>query len=249
MPISELEQSLNSFSRETRFDALAQLVALAQQGQVNLEAERDVANMHAHTFYSFNAYGHSPASLAWIAKQRGFKLIGTVDFDVLDAVDEFLTACDLAGVRGGAGLETRVHIPEFSTREINSPGEPGVFYHMGLGFASSRAPESVAPILASMRQRAEQRNREMVKRINAYLAPVGVDYDQDVLPLTPAGNATERHMCVAYARKARDRFGEGTEELAQFWSQKLGTDAKKLENARILYESSRKTGAIVKSGV
>ena len=55
---------------------------------------------------------------------------------MLDAVDEFLAACDLAGVRGSAGIETRVFIPEFATREINSPGEPGVYYHMGIGFTS-----------------------------------------------------------------------------------------------------------------
>jgi len=52
-------------------------------------------------------------------------LIGIVDFDVLDGVDEFLAACEVAGVRGSAGVETRVFIPEFATHEINSPGEPG----------------------------------------------------------------------------------------------------------------------------
>jgi len=40
-------------------------------------------------------------------------------------VDEFLSACEIAGVRGSAGMETRVFIPEFADREINSPGEPG----------------------------------------------------------------------------------------------------------------------------
>jgi hypothetical protein len=35
-------------------------------------------------------------------------------------------------------------------------------------------------------------------------------------------------MCVAYARKARAYFGEGTDDLARFWSEKLGADAKKL---------------------
>ena len=53
----------------------------------------EVANMHCHTFFSFNAYGYSPTSLAWLARQRGYKLMGIVDFDVLDGVDEFLDAC------------------------------------------------------------------------------------------------------------------------------------------------------------
>ena len=161
--------------------------------------EQDIVNMHCHTFFSFNGYGHSPASLAWLAKKRGFRAIGIVDFDVLDAVDEFLTACDMAGVRGSTGIETRVFVPEFATRVINSPGEPGVYYAMGIGFVSGEVsdPEAAA-ILADMRARAGRRNREMLGRINAHLDPVTLDYERDVLPLTPAGNATERHMLAAY---------------------------------------------------
>jgi hypothetical protein len=215
--IADLEKELNNFSLDARLDALAKLVSLAQQSAIPLEAEKDVANMHCHTFFSFNAYGHSPTSLAWLAKRRGFKAIGIVDFDVLDGVDEFLAACDMAGVRGSTGVETRVYIPEFATREINSPGEPGIFYYMGIGFTSSRAPESVAHILASMRQRAARRNQEIMKRVNAYLAQVTIDYERDVLPLTPSGNATERHMLVAYVRAAEKRVPNPVE----FWADKL----------------------------
>jgi len=194
------------------------LIALAQRGAVSLEPEADVANMHCHTFFSFNAYGHSPTSLAWLAKRRGFKLIGIVDFDVLDAVDEFLDACEAAGVRGSAGVETRVYIPEFATREINSPGEPGVCYHMGIGFTSSRVPASATAILADMRQRAAQRNRDMAARLNAHLTPAVVDYDRDVLSLTPGGNATERHMLAAYTRAAE----RAIPNPVGFWADKLG---------------------------
>jgi len=191
---------------------------LAQQGAVPLEPEADVANMHCHTFFSFNAYGHSPTSLAWLAKRHGFKLMGIVDFDVLDGVDEFLDACELVGVRGSAGIETRVFLPEFATREINSPGEPGVLYHMGIGFTTSQVPETVANILADLRQRAARRNQAVVERVNAYLDPVAIDYERDVLPLTPAGNPTERHIVVAYVRAA-ERI---VPKLLGFWANKLG---------------------------
>jgi len=181
--------------------------------------------MHGHTFFSFNAYGHSPTSLAWLAKRRGFKLMGIVDFDVLDGVDEFLNACDLVGVRGSAGMETRVFVPEFAAREINSPGEPGVAYHMGIGFTTSQVPDRAVGILTDLRQRAARRNRGLIARINTYLAPVTIRYEQDVLPLTPTGNATERHIVVAYVRAAEttvsdpagfwaDRLGIGSEEVA-----------------------------------
>jgi len=153
---------------------------------------------------------------------------GIVDFDVLDAVDEFLAACDVAGVRGSAGIETRVFIPEFATREINSPGEPGVSYHMGIGYVTGQVPPEVAPILASMRSRAERRNRAMLERVNAHLAPVALDYEADVLPLTPAGNATERHMLAAYIQAAADRFPDLADRAA-FWADKLGTPLAQVE--------------------
>ena len=218
--VADLERQLNHFSLATRLDALAQLVALVEQDSIKPAAETAVANMHCHTFFSFNAYGHSPASLAWLAKRRGFKLAGIVDFDVLDGVEEFLTACDIVGLRGSAGIETRVFIPEFATREINSPGEPGVCYHMGIGFTSGQAPGPAAGILADLRQRAGRRNREMLVRINEHMAPVTVDYERDVLPLTPAGNATERHILTAYIRNAESM----AENLPQFWAEKLNLE-------------------------
>ena len=176
--------------------------------------------MHCHTFFSFNGYGHSPSSLAWMAKRRGFELMGIVDFDVLDGVDEFLAACDIVGVRGSAGVETRVFLPEFATREINSPGEPGVYYHMGIGFTSSEVPGPVADILTNLRQRAVRRNQGIIDRVNAYLDPVTVNYERDVLPLTPAGTATERHMVVAYVEAAKRTVLSEVE----FWASKLGVN-------------------------
>jgi hypothetical protein len=211
---ADLETQLNDFSIAKRTEALDSLIT----SETQLPAEQEVVNLHCHTFFSFNAYGYSPMALAWLAKQKGFKALGIVDFDVLDAVDEFLDTCERVGVRGSAGMETRAYVPEFSTREINSPGEPGVYYYMGIGFTSSQAPAEVAPILADMRARAAQRNRVMVERINAHLLPVTVDYDKDVLPLTPAGNATERHMLAAYVQAAEKHFADPV----PFWAEKLG---------------------------
>lgn len=219
--ISALEDNLNSFDAQLRAHSLSELMALAQQGHIKLPPPGHAANMHCHTFFSFNGYGHSPASLAWLGKKLGLKLMGIVDFDVLDAVDEFLAACDTVGLRGSAGIETRVFIPEFATREINSPGEPGVCYHMGLGFTSNHVPETAAPIIKDMRRRAEARNRGMLERINAHLTPLTLDYEQGVLPLTPAGNATERHMLAAYVQAAERRVPN----LADFWADKLNLDA------------------------
>ena len=234
-PLEILEAQLSDFDLTRRTAALRELLALADQGVVDIAPPAEVANMHCHTFFSYNAYGYSPTALAWLAKKSGYPFMGIVDFDVLDGVGEFLAACDLAGVRGSAGMETRVFIPEFATREINSPGEPGIFYHMGIGFTSTdladatdtidsplKSVQSVEKtearaILASLRARAEARNRDMAARVNAHLDPVVIDYDRDVLPLTPAGNATERHMVVAYLAAVRRTVSD----QAAFWAEKL----------------------------
>ncbi|NIV32405.1 MAG: hypothetical protein GWN58_24075, partial [Anaerolineae bacterium] len=196
--MAKLELELNSFDPATRADALDSLISHAQPESTRPSAEAVALNMHCHSFFSFNAFGHSPSSLAWLGKKRGFALMGIVDFDVLDGVDEFLSACGKAGIRGTAGIETRVFVPEYAAQEINSPGEPGVCYHMGIGFSSGRAPENVAPILTDLGRRAAERNQQILSRVNAYLDPVTIDYEGDVLPLTPAGHPTERHLVAAY---------------------------------------------------
>ncbi len=219
--VSQLESNLNDFDPAVRAQALRTLASRVQKGTATVAPEVGVANMHCHTFFSFNAFGHSPTSLAWLGRKHGYKLMGIVDFDVLDGVDEFLDACDLVGLRGSAGIETRVFIPEYATQEINSPGEPGVCYQMGIGFTSGQVPEAFAPTLADLGQRATQRNQDIIARVNDFLEPATVDYEQDVLPLTPAGHPTERHMVVAYIRAAQRSVPDAT----AFWAGKLGMAA------------------------
>ncbi len=215
--IEALEAGLDDFDPQVRRRSLLMLLALAAEGRIDLPETRAAVNLHCHSFFSYNGYGYSPTHLAWLAKKMGLAVMGVVDFDVLDGVDEFLRACDLCGVRGTAGIETRVMIPEFRTLEINSPGEPGVAYHMGVGFIGSQLPDSAAPALADLRQRAVSRNLEILARVNAFLAPLAVDYEADVLPLTPSGTATERHMVGAIAAKAVETF----DDPAPFWAGKL----------------------------
>jgi hypothetical protein len=226
--VEMLEAKLNDFDLEVRTRALTQLLDMVDRGEIDLPPADEVANMHVHTFFSYNGYGYSPTGLAWLAKKRGIKLMGIVDFDVLDGVDEFLNACETARQRGSAGMETRAYVPEFAKREINSPGEPGVYYHMGIGFTESQVPATEPEawaILAEMRDRAEARNRSMIERVNAYLDPVVLDYDRDVLPRTPSGNATERHMCAAYVDKA----AETVNDPVAFWAEMLETSPDEIE--------------------
>ena len=223
-------QQLNDRDIQVRAQAFRQLLAARTLGQLNCRTQTELVNMHCHTFFSFNAYGYSPTALAWLAVERGWRAMATVDFDVLDAVDEVLSACDEAGVRGAAGLETRVFVQEFLSRELNSPGEPGICYFVGVGFVHQTAPVGAAQVLAEMRAGAAQRNREIAERINAHVGLAAIDYDRDVLPLTPTSNATERHMLVAYDMAARRAFPT-RRDLVAFWADKLGMDVKKIEAA------------------
>lgn len=225
--IEQLERQLDDFDPARRAEALKLLWREAQLDEIALPTPDGAVNVHAHTFFSYNAYGYSPSKFAWLARKTGLAAAGIVDFDVLDGLEEFIAAGRLIGLRTCASLESRVFVPEFAALEMNSPGEPGVSYNMGVGF-----PRAVDhPFLAEMRAAAETRTRGMIDRVNAYLDPVKLDFERDVAPLTPSGNATERHLCEAYERKASEVF-PASERRAAFWTERLGSapaDSAKLQ--------------------
>jgi hypothetical protein len=226
--VDELEQKLDSFDSKERKNALLALLNQIEAGRIDLPEPGTDVNLHCHTFFSYNSYGYSPSKFAWLARKAGLAVAGVVDFDVLDALEEFLKAARLLGLKGCGGLETRVFVPEFATRVMTSPGEPGITYHMGMGFPTAILSDEQQEFLDGLRETAQQRNRDLMGRVNQYLKPAELDYEKDVLVLTPAGNATERHITVAYARKAAEIFGCG-QELADFWTEKLGVEIKLTE--------------------
>jgi hypothetical protein len=226
--IEQLEQRLDSFNPLQRKETLEQLCQMVSQGEIELPPAGTDVNLHCHTFFSYNSYGYSPTKFAWLAKKQRLAVAGVVDFDVLDGLDEFLEAARMLGLKGCGGIETRVYVPQFGSRVINSPGEPGISYHMGMGFPSANLRPELKKFQMGLQKTARQRNIELTGRVNKYLSPVELDYAKDVLPLTPSGNATERHICLAYARKAKAVFGDNA-SLAKFWSEKLGMDVSAIE--------------------
>lgn len=227
MTLHQLETELNSFSAEARREALDEIARRIGRGEITVPPTHPLAaganaNLHMHSFFSFNADGHSPSRLAWEARKAGFFCAGVVDFDVLDGALEFLAAGDLLGLRTVVGVESRVFVSEYADREINSPREPGIAYYMGMGFHGLPEPGSeAARTLRRMRDLARKRNEATCERVNRYLGEARIDYEEDVLPLTPSGNATERHMLAAYTEKAARLFPTPSERSA-YWSEKLG---------------------------
>lgn len=217
----ELEHALDDFCPETRMRALRELAGLG----LPAAATSDNHNMHFHSFFSFNAEGWSPSHIAWASHQAGLYAAGLCDFDVLDGLEEFLRAGQALGLRATVNLETRAFLREFATADINSPGEPGVTYIMGCGFA--HMPDEGTPQaagLAALREAARTRNVELVARINPHIPQIAVDYEADVLPLTPLGGATERHIIRAYVNKAAAVCGSA-EATANLWAQITGKPA------------------------
>lgn len=211
-------EMLDSFNLADREQTLASLLKEAENTPGLLPPQGSHFNLHCHSFFSFNGYGFSPTHLAWQGRQLGLCAMAMVDFDVLDGTEEFLRVCRNLQMKAGVGMETRVFVPEFSEFEINSPGEPGVAYHVGLGFASSQVKDS--SLLRSFKEKAQGRTRVVVEKVNTLLQEIALDYDRDVLSLTPAGNATERHVCAAYYLKSLDVFPD-PEQCQQWWADKL----------------------------
>ncbi len=220
----EVADRLDSLDRNERMTALREVAASLEEGTVTRSGR---VNMHVHSFFSYNYRFFSPSRVVYEAFLRHLDCVCVVDFDVLDGVEETIDAGLLLRVPACAGMETRVFVPWMEDVEINSPGEPGIAYFIGAGFPDGSAAGSA--VLKGLAEIAHERLRGMVERLNAALQRITVDVDSDVLPLTPAGNATERHLSLAYVRKAREVFG--VEGALAFWSEVLGEDFTSLEDA------------------
>ncbi len=219
------EKQLNDFDSIKRKEALDFVVRMLDEHKTTVPSEKNEVNLHFHTFYSYNANGWSPSRIAWESKKYGLMATGIVDFDVIDGMNEFLLATHELDIRGAVSLETRVFIEEYRDHVLSSPKEPGVAYFMAVGCYQYPETDSKADhALKRMRTMASQRNIEVMDRVNEYLVKVKIDYHRDALPLTPSGNATERHMLSAYDKKAREVFSDDKEALVSFWANALEMD-------------------------
>lgn len=248
--LKPLEQELNSPDRTVRRNAVAEIASLCRNRQLPADPPGLLHNMHCHTCYSYNGYGFTPAEIACLAKKSGWLAAGIIDFDVLDAVDEFRSCAEQLDLNYSCGIETRVFVKELADAAINSPGEPGIAYHLGLGFTTGTIPPCAKEFAHTLRATAGARVKTMVGLVNAVLDPVRLDFELDVLPLTPAGNATERHLCRAYREKAEKRFPDREARL-KFWSEKLKTstgDAAKLLDDPVKLETKIRSVTMKQGG-
>ncbi|MGF1638866.1 MAG: hypothetical protein ACFCUU_17460 [Cyclobacteriaceae bacterium] len=221
-----LKDRLKSFDADERRRALIELVRIGK----SIHKSSENVNMHLHSFFSYNAENWSPTRIAWECAQKGLYAAGIVDFDVLDGQEEFIQVGELLGLRTSVGLETRAFLTEYLDKVIDSPGEPGVSYILAGGFVKELANDSPqAKTLASYKETSTNRNLALIDRINPHVPDIAIDYSIDVLPLTPSGNATERHIISAYVSKAQQAFPDA-QVLKNFWAELLNKTANEMDD-------------------
>ncbi len=219
--LENLEVKLGSFDWSTKRNAFLRPIDMIKKCKILFPPSTPRINLHCHTFFSFNAYGFSPLHIIWKAKELGLIMVGSVDFDVLDAISEFQWESFEVGLPFFLGIETRIFLSQFSDLEFSSPNESGVTYYIGNGFTRLPEKESKAlKVLSFLKQVAQKRNMKIIEKLNQYLNPVQIDYDRDVLPLTPSNNPTERHIVIAYVQKAEIALPD-KDKRTLFWSEAL----------------------------
>lgn len=222
MDIKELEKKLDDFDKNVRVEALQELKKKVDAGDIKQSKNTNFVNLHCHTFYSFNAYGYSPQHIIWRGYKEGLEVVGTIDFDVLDCLEETLEAGEILGIKTCTGIETRVFFREYADKVITSPKEPGIYYFIATGFYKKpEAGSEAGRTLEKLKKVARDRNLKVLEKINTFLKEFIVDYEKDVLSLTPKENATERHIVTAIDRKSREVFGNNPDRTALFWAGKL----------------------------
>jgi hypothetical protein len=231
MKIERILEDLSDFDRQRREEALSEIAEMVKAGEIKRASGlKPRLNLHIHTFHSYNYNNWSPARVVFEGWKRGLKYTGTVDFDTLVGLEETLLAGSMLGMVVISGFESRVFIEEMKDRIINSPNEPGIYYLCGKGFKKRPAGESEeGRFFVTIKETAQRRNRQVIAKLNAYLKDVSVDYEKDVLPLTPSDNPTERHIIEAYQKRSEEVLND---RVDRFWSDILGISEEKVCSLR-----------------
>lgn len=222
--MEQLISQLFSPDEAARLAALRALIAEENAGKRRAPDCGGLVNNHIHTIYSFSPY--SPTAAVWYARAAGLATAGIMDHDSVGGIKEFLTAAEIASFPVTCGFEVRIDMSDspFAGR-INNPDQDAVAYVACHGIPRNKTAECEA-FLAPFREKRVKRDRLMTDRLNAILAPAGVqvDFDKDILPISMAaegGSITERHLLFAVSKKLTARFGKSG-ELLPFLEQSLG---------------------------
>lgn len=220
----QIEQ-LNDPDREIRLTAARQVDDLIAAGELTHTPTREVNN-HVHTMYSFSPY--SPTMAAYKAWEAGLLTVGIMDHDAVAGCREMLEAGKALDIAATVGFEVRVNFSGTSMegRRLNHPDSRNLVYMAVHGIPSQRL-EDAREFLKPIQDARNDRNRAMLDRMNAIIAPWGleqVDFQRDVYAESMAaegGTITERHLMWALAKKVVQKTGKG-EPLVSFVESTMG---------------------------
>jgi hypothetical protein len=159
---------------------------------------------------------------AYKAWECGLQTAGIMDHDTIAGAEEFIEASKITGIAHTIGFECRCRMDgtPFAGKRLNNPDQRSLAYLTMQGVPHQHIP-TVQAFLTGYRRKREIRNRAMVDRINAIIAPCGVtlDYSRDVAAISESadgGSVTERHILYALAQRLIAQYGEGEKLIVPF---------------------------------
>ena len=184
-------------------------------------------NCHIHTSESFSVF-RSPSEAVWQAAREAIAVLGINDHYTVAGHEEFRIACKAAGISAGFSMEAVAVDREAADAglKLNDPDNPGRIYLCGKGI--TRYPNQSSPEmqdLARMRAALERRNREITAKVaQLFHDRLGADGPtwENVVNLTPRGNATERHVAFAVLLLLRQFESEQRKPLAELMTALCG---------------------------
>ena len=193
--------------------AAARLAALRDLPRPTDAPSPVYVNNHIHTTFSFSPY--SPTLAVYKAREAGLPTAGIMDHDSVAGALEFAQAGDIWGVATTQGIECRVTLAgtPYENTLVNNPDQRGNIYASMHGLPAPSLAR-VDAFFAPLRAARERRNRHMTQRLNALLAPLGLElnYEDDIRSISQAahgGTVTERHICMAASQAMLRHFGCG----------------------------------------
>ncbi len=190
----------------TRLETLKRLREFTEEGKVAREEKAGGINTHVHTSKSF-AYFESPSDAMWQAFLARIAVFGINDHYTLAGHEEFGKACRACSIRATFSMEAVAMWEEAAKTKqtVNDPSNPGRTYLTAKGVtrgfpAGCAGDADLKRMSSALFERNHQITEKLAKVIATRLKAKGAIAWEDVLSLTPHGQPTERHICLAAAR-------------------------------------------------
>jgi predicted metal-dependent phosphoesterase TrpH len=144
-------------------------------------------DLHTHSTASDGT--DAPGDLPMLAKQAGLSAIALTDHDTTDGLAEFLAAAKLARIKAVPGIELSADpaiLHAESDADTDQPPRLGTLHILGY-FIQPDSPD-LAEVQANLREAREQRNPQMIVRLNE----LGMDIHYDEVIEVAGGNIIGR---------------------------------------------------------